>query len=380
MTTTQTTITVVLPSLGENVTEATITRWLKAPGDRVEQDEPLLEVATDKVDTEVPSPAAGTLLEILTPEDAVVEIGAALALLGEEGEEEPSASPAPGIARATAPVPTPIPPSVADPETVPVAVTKPSPSSATKPGGGDRVEKLPRIRRTIARRMLDSLQTSAQLTTVVEVDVTAIARLRSQEKEDFSRRTGVKLSFLPFFVAAAVEALADHPVINSSLNADYTEVTYHGAVHLGMAVDSEKGLMVPVIRDAAALSIPELARAIAESADRVRTGTIRADDLSGGTFTITNTGSRGALFDTPIINQPQSAILGIGTVVDRVVPIRGEIQELEIGVRSTAYLSLSYDHRIVDGADAARYLTAVKRQLASGFAAEDLQRPLSLEP
>ena len=373
MTTTQTTITVVLPSLGENVTEATITRWLKAPGDRVEQDEPLLEVATDKVDTEVPSPAAGTLLEILTPEDAVVEIGAALALLGEEGEEEPSASPAPGIARATAPVPTPIPPSVADPETVPVAVTKPSPSSATKPGGGDRVEKLPRIRRTIARRMLDSLQTSAQLTTVVEVDVTAIARLRSQEKEDFYRRTGVKLSFLPFFVAAAVEALADHPVINSSLNADYTEVTYHGAVHLGMAVDSEKGLMVPVIRDAAALSIPELARAIAESADRVRTGTIRADDLSGGTFTITNTGSRGALFDTPIINQPQSAILGIGTVVDRVVPIRGEIQELEIGVRSTAYLSLSYDHRIVDGADAARYLTAVKRQLASGFAAEDLQ-------
>ena len=380
MTTTQTTITVVLPSLGENVTEATITRWLKAPGDRVEQDEPLLEVATDKVDTEVPSPAAGTLLEILAPEDAVVEIGAALALLGEEGEEEPSASPAPGIARATAPVPTPIPPSVADPETVPVAVTKPSPSSATKPGGGDRVEKLPRIRRTIARRMLDSLQTSAQLTTVVEVDVTAIARLRSQEKEDFYRRTGVKLSFLPFFVAAAVEALADHPVINSSLNADYTEVTYHGAVHLGMAVDSEKGLMVPVIRDAAALSIPELARAIAESADRVRTGTIRADDLSGGTFTITNTGSRGALFDTPIINQPQSAILGIGTVVDRVVPIRGEIQELEIGVRSTAYLSLSYDHRIVDGADAARYLTAVKRQLASGFAAEDLQRPLSLEP
>ncbi|QSE86765.1 2-oxo acid dehydrogenase subunit E2 [Rhodococcus koreensis] len=373
MTTTQTTITVVLPSLGENVTEATITRWLKAPGDRVEQDEPLLEVATDKVDTEVPSPAAGTLLEILAPEDAVVEIGAALALLGEEGEEEPSASPAPGIARATAPVPTPIPPSVADPETVPVAVTKPSPSSATKLGGGDRVEKLPRIRRTIARRMLDSLQTSAQLTTVVEVDVTAIARLRSQEKEDFSRRTGVKLSFLPFFVAAAVEALADHPVINSSLNADYTEVTYHGAVHLGMAVDSEKGLMVPVIRDAAALSIPELARAIAESADRVRTGTIRADDLSGGTFTITNTGSRGALFDTPIINQPQSAILGIGTVVDRVVPIRGEIQELEIGVRSTAYLSLSYDHRIVDGADAARYLTAVKRQLASGFAAEDLQ-------
>ncbi|MEU2005203.1 2-oxo acid dehydrogenase subunit E2 [Rhodococcus sp. NPDC019627] len=369
MTTTQTTVTVVLPSLGENVTEATITRWLKASGDHIEQDEPLLEVATDKVDTEVPSPAAGTLLEILAPEDAVVEIGAALALLGEEGEEEPSASPVPGIAPATAPAPTHIPPGVADP----VAVTKPSPSAATKLGRGDRVEKLPRIRRTIARRMLDSLQTSAQLTTVVEVDVTAIARLRSQEKEDFYRRTGVKLSFLPFFVAAAVEALTDHPVINSSLNTDYTEVTHHGAVHLGMAVDSAKGLMVPVIRNAAALSIPELARAIAESADRVRTGTIRADDLSGGTFTITNTGSRGALFDTPIINQPQSAILGIGTVVDRVVPIRGEIEELEIGVRSTAYLSLSYDHRIVDGADAARYLTAVKRQLASGFAAEDLQ-------
>jgi 2-oxoglutarate dehydrogenase E2 component (dihydrolipoamide succinyltransferase) len=221
--------------------------------------------------------------------------------------------------------------------------------------------------------MRESLQTSAQLTTVVEVDVTAIARLRSQEKNDFQRRTGVKLSFLPFFVNTAVKALAEHPGINSSLNADCTEVIYHGAVHLGMAVDSDKGLMVPVIRDAGALRIPELAEAIVVVADSVRDGTIRPDDLSGGTFTITNTGSRGALFDTPIINQPQSAILGIGAVVDRLVPTRGDGGDLQIDVRSMAYLSLSYDHRIVDGADAARYLTSVRCRLETGFDRSELQ-------
>ncbi|MDF3309629.1 2-oxo acid dehydrogenase subunit E2 [Rhodococcus sp. T2V] len=346
MTTTEIGTTVELPSLGENVTEATITRWLKSVGDHVEAGEPLLEVATDKVDTEIPSPAAGILLEIVAQEDAVVEVGAAIAVLGEENGAAPDT-----------PVPVPVPAAVA-----------PAPAPLR-----DRVEKLPRIRRTIARRMVESLQTSAQLTTVVEVDITAIARLRDREKDEFHRRTGAKLSFLPFFVAAAVEALGEHPVINSSLDADCTEVTYHAAVHLGMAVDSDKGLMVPVIRDAGELRIPQLAGAIAASADSVRSGTIRPDDLAGGTFTITNTGSRGALFDTPIINQPQSAILGIGTVVERVVPTRGDHGELHFGVRSMAYLSLSYDHRIVDGADAARYLTTVRRRLEGGFLPSEVQ-------
>ncbi|MCZ4585979.1 MULTISPECIES: 2-oxo acid dehydrogenase subunit E2 [Rhodococcus] len=368
MTTTQTGTTVVLPSLGENVTEATITRWLKTPGDHIEQDEPLLEVATDKVDTEVPSPAAGTLLEIIATEDAVVEVGAALAVLSAQGSDTQD-TPAPAAEATPAPAPT---AATSAPARAPVS-NPTTPEAAALSAAGDRVEKLPRIRRTIAQRMLESLQTSAQLTTVLEVDVTEISRLRNREKEDFHRRTGVKLSFLPFFVAAAVDALAEHPVINSSLDADCTEVTYHGAVHLGMAVDSDKGLMVPVIRDADTLPIPELARAVADSAASVRTGTIRPDDLSGGTFTITNTGSRGALFDTPIINQPQSAILGIGAVVERLVPTLGDGGALQINVKSMAYLSLSYDHRIVDGADAARYLATVRQRLEDGFDPSDLQ-------
>lgn len=248
--------------------------------------------------------------------------------------------------------------------------TDATPDSAT---GADRVEKLSRVRRTIAHRMVQSLYTAAQLTTVVEVDVTAVAHLRSREKNAFQQLTGIKLSFLPFFVAAAVEALEAHPVINSSLDPECTEVTYHGAVHLGMAVDSDKGLMVPVIRDAASLSIAELAKQIRDYADRVRTGNIRADDLSGGTFTVTNTGSRGALFDTPIINQPQSAILGVGAVVERLAPHRGEAGDLRIDVRSMAYLSLSYDHRIVDGADAARYLGSVRQRLEIGYGSEALR-------
>ncbi len=253
MTTTQTGISVTLPSLGENVTEATITRWLKSVGDSVVEGEALLEVATDKVDTEIPSPTTGTLVELLAAEDAVVEVGAALASIGSADPEPPAPE-----------VPTPAP-------AAPVAAAVPTAPTDS----GDRVEKLPRIRQTIARRMLESLQTSAQLTTVVEVDITEIAGLRTAHKEEFHRRTGTKLSFLPFFVAAAVGALAEHPVVNSSLDTDCTEVTYHGAVHLGMAVDSDKGLMVPVIRHADRLSITELARAIGDSADHVRSGTIR---------------------------------------------------------------------------------------------------------
>ncbi|MFE3280300.1 2-oxo acid dehydrogenase subunit E2 [Nocardia sp. NPDC059239] len=351
MTTSQTTISVVLPSLGENVTEATITRWLKTIGDHIDEGEPLLEVATDKVDTEIPSPAAGVLLGILATEDTLVEVGGVLA----------QTAPDDNVVSVAAP------PTSA---TTPTPVSAPARSSDSR---SDRVEPLPRIRGTIAQRMVESLQTSAQLTTIVEVDITEVARLQDREKVAFHAQTGVKLSFLPSFVAAAVEALGQHPVINSSLNVDCTEVTYHGGVHLGMAVDSDKGLMVPVIREASGQSISQLARAVTDAADNLRSGKIHPDDLSGGTFTITDTGSRAALFDTPIINQPQSAILGLRTVVERLVPTRDDGGALQIGVRSMAYLSLSYDHRIVDGADATRYLTTVKHRLQNGFTPEDLR-------
>jgi 2-oxoglutarate dehydrogenase E2 component (dihydrolipoamide succinyltransferase) len=256
---------------------------------------------------------------------------------------------------------------------VPTPVTAPIRDESTAlDAEADRVEKLPRIRRTIAARMVESLQTAAQLTTVVEVDISAIARLRRENKERFLSRTGHRLSYLPFFVKAAVEALGDNPVVNSALDADVTTVTYYRACHLGIAVDSDKGLMVPVIRDAQNRTISDLAQTIANAADRVRTSKIGADELSGGTFTITNTGSRGALFDTPIINQPQSAILGTGAVVERLTPVHDSSGNLTISVVPTVYLSLSYDHRIVDGADAARYLGDVKRRLEQGYTQADL--------
>ena len=229
-----------------------------------------------------------------------------------------------------------------------------------------------RARQLIARRMVESLQTSAQLTTVVEVDVTAIARLRDRAKADFEAREGVKLTFLPFFALAAVEALKVHPRLNASIEPDGNQVTYHDAEHLGIAVDTERGLMVPVIRNAGDLNVGGLARKIADLAARTRAGQVSPDDLAGGTFTLTNTGSRGALFDTPIINQPQVGILGTGTVVRRPVVVSdpalgGEV----IAVRSMVYLALSYDHRLVDGADAARFLGTVKGRLEEGaFEAE----------
>lgn len=371
--------TVRMPALGESVDEGTITRWLKQPGDHVTAEEPLLEVATDKVDTEIPSPVTGILHRIVAEENDAVAIDAELAIITESGGtaaaptpspptasvQVPPAAPAP-TAAPVLPVSAPVPPAP-EPEPTPAVPAPREQTAAT-----DSVtEKLPRIRRTIAQRMVESLQTAAQLTTVLEVDVTAIARLRAAHKDDFLQRTGIKLSFLPFFAKAAVDALAEHRVLNASLNQDVTEVTYHGVCHLGMAVDSEKGLMVPVIRDAQTLGIEDLARAIADKADKVRTGTITADELSGGTFTLTNTGSRGALFDTPIINQPQTGILGVGAVVERLVPTRQD-GELRIDVRSMAYLSISYDHRIVDGADAARFLTTVKQQLEKGFTDDDL--------
>ncbi|WP_344966063.1 2-oxoglutarate dehydrogenase, E2 component, dihydrolipoamide succinyltransferase, partial [Crossiella cryophila] len=232
--------------------------------------------------------------------------------------------------------------------------------------------KMTRPRQVIARRMVESLQTSAQLTTVVEVDVTKIARLRARAKGTFEAREGVKLSFLPFFAKAAVEALKQHPKLNASINAEANEVIYHGAEHLVIAVDTEKGLMVPVIHDAGDLNIAGLARKIADVADRTRRNKITPDELSGGTFTLTNTGSRGALFDTPIINQPQVGILGTGGVVKRAVVVTDEAGGDTIAIRSMVYLALSYDHRLVDGADAARFLTAVKQRLEEGAFEADL--------
>jgi pyruvate dehydrogenase E2 component (dihydrolipoamide acetyltransferase) len=227
-----------------------------------------------------------------------------------------------------------------------------------------------RLRKLIATRMVESLQTSAQLTTVVEVDVTRIARLRDRAKNDFAAREGVKLSFLPFFALATVEALKQHPTVNASIEDD--SIVYHPQENLGIAVDTEKGLIVPVIKDAGDLNIAGLARKIADLADRTRTNRLLPDEVGGGTFTLTNTGSRGALFDTPIINQPQVGILGTGAVVKRPVVVRGEDGSESIAIRSMAYLALSYDHRVVDGADAARFLTTMKERLEEGAFEADL--------
>jgi pyruvate dehydrogenase E2 component (dihydrolipoamide acetyltransferase) len=585
-------VSVSMPQLGESVTEGTVTRWLKKEGERVEADEPLLEVSTDKVDTEIPSPVSGILRGITVAEDETVAVGAELAVIDEtaaegdtptapqEGEQpaapqyaeapqygeqpaapqygeqpaapqygeqpaapqyaeppaapqyadapqyaEPPAAPqyaeppaAPAQPEPAAPAPaaqadpgagpsswqawTPPPrpgPAPAAPPAPAQAAEPPAPAQAPAPAGngpapltspgltgadgpyvtplvrklaaehgvdlaalagtgvGGRIRKqdvldaaratrgpaagappqaasfpppgqlpqappsappaaqpaqapaaqpaqappaaqpaaapaagaapsrpavepsalrgttepMSRARQLIARRMVESLQTSAQLTTVVEADVTAIARLRDRAKADFEAREGVKLSFLPFFALAAVEALKTHPRLNAVIDANGSQVTYHDAEHLGVAVDTERGLMVPVIRNAGDLNVGGLARKIADLAQRTRGGQVSPDDLAGGTFTLTNTGSRGALFDTPIINQPQVAILGTGTVVKRPVvmedPALGEV----ITVRSMVYLALTYDHRLVDGADAARFLVTVKARLEEGaFEAE----------
>ncbi|HUY46513.1 MAG TPA: 2-oxoglutarate dehydrogenase, E2 component, dihydrolipoamide succinyltransferase [Streptosporangiaceae bacterium] len=579
-------VSVSMPQLGESVTEGTVTRWLKKEGERVEADEPLLEVSTDKVDTEIPSPVAGTLRGITVAEDETVAVGAELAVIDEtpaegaaaeqvpesqpaapgaaEGPQpggypypapepagrpaaapfpgggyeqpaayeqpggygqpagyespggyepqapqlpptgpppdlggqpapggvpqeppaaaaEPAAAPAPAgdvwqRAQPVSPPPPPAPsappappappaeaqapqPSAPQPQAAPAASVSPArPSSplgtAEGPyvtplvrklaaehgvdlasvagtGVGGRIrkqdvidaarvrreaaaaarqpsaaadgqvaaaapgqqagraqlamsrpaiepstlrgttERMSRARQLIARRMVESLQTSAQLTTVVEVDVTSIARLRGRAKADFEAREAVKLSFLPFFALAAVEALKVHPRLNASIEPDGNQVTYHDAEHLGIAVDTERGLMVPVIRNAGDLNVGGLARKIADLAARTRAGQVSPDDLAGGTFTLTNTGSRGALFDTPIINQPQVAILGTGAVVRRPVVVEDPSLGEVIAVRSVVYLALSYDHRLVDGADAARFLATVKSRLEEGaFEAE----------
>ena len=428
---------VTMPALGESVTEGTVTRWLKNVGDQVTVDEALLEVSTDKVDTEIPSPASGTLVSIDVAVDSTVPVGARLAVIGGSGAAvatTPPATPAPVAPVVAAPAvvaapvtPTPAPVVVAPvvsqvsnddayvtpivrkfasennvdlskvkgtgiggrirkedvlaaapkaavaPQSSPVAAAPVSQSSAApvavSPLRGTTVT-MSRLRKVIAERMLESLHVSAQLTTVVEVDVTAIARLRDRAKASFEAREGTKLSFLPFFAVAVCEALKQHPVLNASVNGD--QITYHNAEHLGIAVDTERGLLVPVIRDAGDLNMGGVARKITDVAARTRDNKISPDELGGGTFTITNTGSRGALFDTPIINQPQVAILGLGAVVKRPMVMKGTDGGETIAVRSMVYLGLSYDHRIVDGADAARFLVTLKDRLEGGRFESDL--------
>jgi 2-oxoglutarate dehydrogenase E2 component (dihydrolipoamide succinyltransferase) len=523
-----------MPQLGESVTEGTVTRWLKKEGEHVTADEPLLEVSTDKVDTEIPSPASGILRGIAVDEDETVAVGAQLAVIEDSdsaGAQAPAPAPAAPEAQAPAaeapaaqapaaqsapayapppPAPEPAPapaasapgnggsaapsstwswsapppaaPAYAPPASpAPAAYLPPMPPAPPAPayapqapaaeeepadaypeptplpsgdspyvtplvrklaaehavpleaiagtGVGGRIRKqdvleaaraqraaeaaaaaatpaaatpaappaaapaaapaparpsvvpsalrgttqrMSRPRQVIAKRMMESLQTSAQLTTVVEADVTNIARLRERAKAAFQAREGVKLTFLPFFAQATVEALKVHPVLNAVINGEAQEVTYHAAEHLGIAVDTERGLMVPVVHNAGDLNIGGLARKIADVAARTRDGQVGPDELAGGTFTLTNTGSRGALFDTPIINQPQVGILGVGGVVKRAVVVEDPALGEVIAVRSMVYLALTYDHRLVDGADAARFLVTVKNRLEEGAFEADL--------
>ena len=456
---------VTMPALGESVTEGTVSSWYKAVGDTIEADEPLVSVATDKVDTDVPSPVSGVVIKLLVPEDETVDVGTPIAIIG-----APGATPAPAAPVAAEPTPAPAPvapapvalvapaaaPAPVAPAPAPAVVTEPTPAAVAEPapsvvtnsayvtplvrklarekgvdlstvtgsGVGGRIrkedveakaaqiaaekaaqeaaakaavqapaapapasakpaaakpavdttlrgktEKMSRLRQVISTRMIESLQTSAQLTTVVEVDVTRIASLRARAKNAFLAANGTKLTFLPFFVQAATEALKAHPKLNASINGK--EVTYHAVEHIGIAVDTPRGLLVPVVKNAGDLNIPGLAKRINDLAARTRDNQVNPQELSGSTFTITNTGSGGALFDTPIINQPEVAILGLGAITKQPRVVRDADGNETIGIRSVCYLALSYDHRLVDGADAARYLMTVKKRLEEGdFAGE----------
>ncbi|WP_045555397.1 2-oxoglutarate dehydrogenase, E2 component, dihydrolipoamide succinyltransferase [Streptomyces sp. FxanaA7] len=454
---------VVLPALGESVTEGTVTRWLKEVGDSVEADEPLLEVSTDKVDTEIPAPTSGVLLEITVAEDETAEVGAKLAVIGAPGAAPAAApaapAPAPAAAAPAAPAPAPAAPAAPAPAPAPAAPAAPAPAAAAPApapapvapapaaapassaaakatdegayvtplvrklaaengvdlgsvkgtGVGGRIRKqdviaaaeaakaaaaapapaaapaaaakkapsleasplrgqtvkMPRIRKVIGDNMVKALHEQAQLSSVVEVDVTRLMKLRGRAKDSFAAREGVKLSPMPFFVKAAAQALKAHAPINAKINEGEGTITYFDTENVGIAVDSEKGLMTPVIKHAGDLNIAGIAKATAELAGKVRANKITPDELSGATFTISNTGSRGALFDTIIVPPGQVAILGIGATVKRPAVIETE-EGTVIGVRDMTYLTLSYDHRLVDGADAARYLTAVKAILEAG--------------
>ncbi|WP_432167321.1 2-oxoglutarate dehydrogenase, E2 component, dihydrolipoamide succinyltransferase [Streptomyces sp. bgisy031] len=454
---------VVLPALGESVTEGTVTRWLKEVGEEVAEDEPLLEVSTDKVDTEIPSPVAGVLLEISVAEDETAEVGAKLAVIGAPGAAPAAAAPAAPAAPAAAPAPAPAAPAAPAPApaapapapaaapapVAPAAPAAPAPAPAAAPapvapaapapaavagddgayvtplvrklasengvdlgtvkgtGVGGRIRKqdviaaaeaakaapapaaaaapaaakapalevsplrgqtvkMTRMRKVIGDNMMKALHSQAQLTSVVEVDITKLMKLRAKAKDAFAAREGVKLSPMPFFVKAAAQALKAHPVINARINDDEGTITYFDSENIGIAVDAEKGLMTPVIKGAGDLNIAGISKKTAELAGKARGGGLTPDDMSGATFTISNTGSRGALFDTVIVPPNQAAILGIGATVKRPVVINHPDLGETIAVRDMTYLSLSYDHRLVDGADAARYLTAVKAILEAG--------------
>ncbi|SDQ16087.1 2-oxoglutarate dehydrogenase, E2 component, dihydrolipoamide succinyltransferase [Microbacterium sp. cf332] len=434
---------VVLPELGESVTEGTVTRWLKQIGDDVAVDEPLLEISTDKVDTEIPAPFAGTLVEILVQEDETVEVGSALARIGSgapAAAEAPAApapaaeAPAPPAPAAEEPAPAPEAPAAAP---APAQQSAPAPAQQSAPAGdstassdndgvtyvtplvrrlaqqqgvdlasvtgtgvGGRIRKedvlkaaeaasaqptaaapaeapaapaavevselrgtrapMSRLRKVLAKRAVESMQQTAQLTTVVEVDVTKLSSFRDKVKVEFNEKTGAKLSFLPFFALAAAEALQTFPIVNSTVDGE--EIVYPASENISIAVDTERGLLTPVLRDAGSKNLAQIAQDIADLAARTRDNKLKPDELAGGTFTITNTGSRGALFDTPVVFLPQSAILGTGIVYKRpgVVTVDGKEA---ISVRSYVYLALSYDHRTIDGADAARFLSAMKARL-----------------
>ncbi len=464
---------VILPALGESVTEGTVTRWLKNIGDSVAVDEPLVEVSTDKVDTEIPSPFAGILTQIMVQEDETVDVGAVLAIVGDAASAAPAetapaapeaAAPpveaAPAAPVVTAPVaPVATPPVAAAPVTPPAPVATapaaPVPPVATPPvaaapvapeqaapvatapvapattapvaapeetssdpnyvtpivrklasemgidlgsirgsGVGGRIRKedltaatpktapaaaqapaeasplrgttvpMSRLRKVLSERAVASMQQSAQLTSVVEVDVTKIAEMRQRVQAEFTQKAGTKLSFMPFFTLAAAEALAANPIINATV--EDTNIVYHGSDNISFAVDTERGLLTPVLKDAAHMSISIMAQTIADMAERTRSNKLTPDELSGGTFTVTNTGSRGALFDTPVVFLPQSAILGTGIVTKRAAVVKDADGNDAIGIRSMVYLALSYDHRIIDGADASRYLMQVKTRLEAG--------------
>ena len=459
---------VILPALGESVTEGTVTRWLKNIGDSVAVDEPLVEVSTDKVDTEIPSPFAGTLTQIMVQEDETVDVGAVLAIVGEATSAAPAETapeapeavappvapvatppvaaapvspPAPEATASAAPVapvapvatppvaaapvapeqaapvaPAPVAPApVAPAATAPVASNEETPSDPNYvtpivrklasemgidlgtirgSGVGGRIRKedltaatsntasaaaqapaeasplrgttvpMSRLRKVLSERAVASMQQSAQLTSVVEVDVTKIAEMRQRVQAEFTQKAGTKLSFMPFFTLAAAEALAANPIINATV--EDTNIVYHGSDNISFAVDTDRGLLTPVLKDAAHMSISTMAQTIADMAERTRSNKLTPDELSGGTFTLTNTGSRGALFDTPVVFLPQSAILGTGIVTKRAAVVKDADGNDAIGIRSMVYLALSYDHRIIDGADASRYLMQVKTRLEAG--------------
>jgi 2-oxoglutarate dehydrogenase E2 component (dihydrolipoamide succinyltransferase) len=453
---------VLMPELGESVTEGTVTRWLKKVGDRVQVDEPLVEVSTDKVDTEIPSPVGGVLISITAAEDATVAVGGELAQIGVAGAAgaaptpapkpepkpepervaqpvpqpaptpEPAPAPAPAPRAESAPAPTAEPaaasenqgspyvtplvrklatekdielaevtgtgvggrirkqdvlaaaeqkeqankapapaPAAHAPTAAPAAKAAPTPAPALEHLRGT-TQKASRIRQITAKKTRESLQATAQLTQTHEVDMTKIVGLRAKAKAAFAEREGVNLTYLPFIARAVIDALKFHPNVNASYNEDTKEITYYDAEHLGFAVDTEQGLLSPVVHNAGDLSLAGLARAIFEIAGRARSGKLKPDELSGGTFTITNIGSQGALFDTPILVPPQAAMLGTGAIVKRPRVVADDSGNESVGVRSISYFPLTYDHRLIDGADAGRFLTTIKHRLEEAAFEADL--------